>query len=66
MIIILFGKPLVFWFGFLAFISFSIQIYLGIKMIKGRPEFFKYHRINAFILCFIVAIHLILALALYL
>jgi hypothetical protein len=66
MIIILFGKPLVFWFGLLALISFSAQIYLGLKMIKGRPEFFKYHRLNAFLLCFIVAIHLILALILYL
>ena len=66
MIIILFGKPLVFWFGLLALIFFSLQIYLGFKMVKGRPEFFKYHRLNAFILCFIVIIHLTLALMLYL
>ncbi len=66
MIIILFGKPLVFWFGLLALLLFSLQIYLGIKMIKGRPELFKYHKINAFAMCFIVIIHLILGLILYL
>jgi hypothetical protein len=45
---------------------FSLQIYLGIKMTKGRPDFLKYHRLNALILCFIVVIHLVLGLMLYL
>ncbi len=66
MITILFGKPLVFWAGLLALLFFSLQIYSGIKMMKGRPEFLKYHKLNAIILCFIVAIHLILGLMLYL
>lgn len=66
MIIILFGKPLVFWFGIIALISFCIQIYLGAKMVKGHPELLKYHKINAAVLCFIVAIHLSLGLILYL
>jgi len=66
MIFILFGKPLVFWAGLLALLSFSLQIYLGVKMIKGQPELLKYHRLNAFILCFIVLVHLILGLMLYL
>ena len=66
MIIILFGKPLVFWIGIITFLFFSLQIYLGIRMIKGRPDLLKYHRLNAIILCSVVAIHLILALILYL
>jgi hypothetical protein len=66
MIFILFGKPLVFWLGLLALLSFSTQIYLGIKMTHGHPEILKYHRLNAFILCFIVIVHLTLGLLLYL
>lgn len=66
MILILFGKPLVFWFGILALIFFFLQIYLGIRMMKGHPELIKCHRINAAILCFIVVVHLILGLMLYL
>ncbi len=66
MIIILFGKPLVFWLGILVFLSFSLQIYLGVKMVKGRPEFLKYHKLNALILCSIVALHAVLGLLLYL
>ena len=66
MIIILFGKPLVFWFGLLALVSFAWQIYLGVKMTKGHPELLKYHRLNAMILCVIVGIHLVLGLLLYL
>lgn len=66
MIIILFGKPLVFWIGLLALVSFSLQIYLGVKMVKGRPDFLKYHKLNAAILCFIVLVHLTLGLMLYL
>jgi len=66
MVIILFGKPLVFWFGILALLSFSLQIYLGMKMVKGRPDLLKYHKFNAVILCSIVAVHLVSALILYL
>ncbi len=66
MVIILFGKPLVFWVGILASLFFSLQIYLGVKMTKGRPELLKYHKLNALILCFIVVIHLVLGLMLYL
>jgi hypothetical protein len=66
MIIILFGKPLVFWVGILALLFFSLQIYLGVKMTKGHPGLLKYHRLNAVVLCFIVAIHLVLGLMLYL
>lgn len=66
MVIILFGKPLAFWLGFMALISFSLQIYLGLKMIKGRPGLLKYHKLNAIILCSIVVAHAIIALMLYL
>jgi len=66
MIILLFGKPLVFWAGILALLSFSFQIYSGMKMTKGHPKFFKYHKLNAIILSFIVVIHLVLGLILYL
>jgi hypothetical protein len=65
MIFLLFGKPLVLWIGFLALISFSLQIYLGTRMAKGHPELFKYHRINAMVLCGIVIVHLVLGLLLY-
>jgi hypothetical protein len=66
MIIILLGKPLVFWFGIIALLSLSLQIYLGARMMKGHPEFLKYHKLNAATLCFIVGVHLILGLLLYL
>lgn len=65
MIIILWGKPLVFWVGIVVLLFFSLQIYLGARMMKGHPELLKYHRMNAFILCVIVIIHLILGLYLY-
>jgi len=65
MIFILFGLPLVFWVGIVALISFSLQIYLGLKMMHGHPEYLKYHRLNAFILCGIVAVHIVLGLTLY-
>jgi len=66
MIYILFGKPLVFWFGIIAFISFSFQIYSGWQVHKGKYYLFKYHRLNAFILSVIVIVHLLLGLSLYL
>jgi hypothetical protein len=65
MIIILLGKPLVFWLGILAFFSFSLQIYLGVVMVKGRPGLLKYHKLNAAILCSIVAVHIVFGLLLY-
>lgn len=65
MIYILFGKPLVFWLGTVAFISFSYQIYLGIKMSRGRLDLLPRHRLNAFVLSVIVIIHLFLGLSLY-
>lgn len=66
MIYILFGKPLVFWFGILAFVLFSYQIYLGLKMSRGNFGLLPRHRLNAFILSAIVIIHLLLGLSLYL
>ena len=64
-VLLLFGKPLVFWIGLIALLLFSLQIYLGIMMKKGHPEYFKYHGINAFILATIVIVHLTLGLILY-
>lgn len=66
MIIILLGKPLVFWLGIITLISFSVQIYLGFQLSHGRSELFKYHRLNAVILSFLVLVHLILGFSLYL
>ncbi len=66
MIYILFGKPLVFWFGIIAFMLFFYQIYLGLKMAKGNFGLLPRHRFNAFILFAIVIIHLLLGLSLYL
>jgi dolichyl-phosphate-mannose--protein O-mannosyl transferase len=63
--IILFGKPLVLWFGVLALILFLLQILFGILMRKGHPKMFKYHKINAIVLTIVVLTHAILALILY-
>lgn len=65
-IIILFGKPLVFWIGFLALFSLSFQIYLGVKLTKGQKDLLRLHKINAGILAGIVIFHLLLGLSLYL
>jgi len=66
MIIILFGKPLAFWLGFLALASFCWQIYLGVRMTKGHPEPLTYHRVNAGILTVIIIVHMFFGLSLYL
>jgi len=66
MIILILGKPLVFWLGLITLISFIYQIYLGYKLTHGRSDLFKYHRLNAYILCFLVAVHIIFGLLLYL
>lgn len=62
---ILFGKPLVFWFGVLALLLFLLEILFGILIRKGNSKMFKYHKINAIVLTIIVLIHAILALILY-
>lgn len=67
MIIILLGKPLVFWLGFLVLICFIIQITLGVMMTAGKKYgLLKYHKLNALLLCVLVIIHLILGISLYL
>lgn len=66
MIIILLGKPLVFWLGFLTLFSFLGQLYLGVRMARGHFELLKYHRLNAIILSVIVIVHMFFALSLYL
>lgn len=65
MIFIFLGKPLVFWLGLITLCSFIFQIYLGYKLTHGRADLFRYHRINAFILCILVLIHLTLGFLLY-
>jgi hypothetical protein len=65
MLTLLFGKPLVFWFGLIALVSFVLQIYLGYRLSHGHPELLKYHRLNAIILACIVGVHIILGLSLY-
>lgn len=65
MIILIFGKPLVFWLGLITFISFMYQMYLGYKLSHGRSDLFKYHRLNAFLLSCLVLIHLMLGFLLY-
>lgn len=66
MIYILLGKPLVFWVGIITLISFSYQLYLGIRLANGRFDLLPRHRKNAFLLSVIVIIHLLLGLSLYL
>jgi low affinity Fe/Cu permease len=63
--ILLFGEPLLFYFGILALIFFILQMILGILMTKGHPKLFKYHKINSIVLSIVVLIHVILALILY-
>lgn len=65
MIIILYGKPLVFWLGILTLISFIYQLYLGYKLSHGRSDFFKAHKINALVLTILVIIHLTLGFLMY-
>jgi hypothetical protein len=64
--ILLLGKPLLFYFGILALILFVLQMLFGILMTKGHPKLFKYHKINSIILSIVVLIHVILALIPYL
>jgi len=66
MIYIFLGKPLVFWIGIVALASFSYQMYLGMQLKKGRFDLLPRHRLNAFVLSFIVIVHLLLGLSLYL
>ena len=65
MILLVFGKPLVFWLGLITLCSFSLQIYLGVKLSHGRSDLFKYHRLNAALLVILVLIHLTLGFLLY-
>ncbi len=65
MIFLVFGKPLVFWLGLITLCSFVFQIYLGYRLSHGRSDLFKYHRLNAVVLCCLVAIHLTLGFLLY-
>ena len=66
MIFIIFGKPLVFWLGFITLASMIFQIYSGYMTAHGRPEFFKYHKINILILITLLLVHLTLGLLIYL
>lgn len=66
MIILLFGKPLVFWLGLIVLAFFIIQVTLGILMTVGKKYgLLKYHKLNALILCIILLIHIFYGLSLY-
>ncbi|MCX6736139.1 MAG: hypothetical protein NTZ13_03590 [Candidatus Parcubacteria bacterium] len=65
MFFIILGKPLVFWLGLIALIDFSLQLYLGYKLVHGHPDYFSAHKTNAMILTGIIFVHLILGLLLY-
>jgi hypothetical protein len=62
MIILLFGKSIVFWLGLIILIFLLIQLYLGGAMVKGNIGLLKYHKINAVILFLIIVINFILGL----
>jgi len=64
MIYILFGKPLFFWLGLLAYSLLLLQIYLGMMLMKGKPVLI-YHRLNAGLLFLVVTVHFLLAISLY-
>ncbi|MDD2753793.1 MAG: hypothetical protein PHT44_04260 [Candidatus Portnoybacteria bacterium] len=66
MAVILFGKPLAFWLGFITLAVFCLQLYSGIRMAKGRIELLKYHKINAVILSLLVLTHMFFAISLHL
>jgi len=57
---------LVFWFGLIILALFILQLYLGYRLAHGRPDYFKYHRLNAVLLSILVLVHLILGFLLYL
>jgi hypothetical protein len=65
MIILLFGKPIVFWLGFVALASFLFQLYLGYKLWRGHRNLLRLHLINAIVLSCIVGVHLVFGLLLY-
>lgn len=66
MILIILGKPLVFWLGLITLASFVYQIYLGYGLSHGRSDLFKYHKLNALVLSILILIHLAFGLLLYL
>lgn len=65
MIVIILGKPLVFWLGLVTLASFIWQLYLGYGLTHGRSYLFTYHRLNAAILASLVLLHLIFGFLLY-
>jgi hypothetical protein len=65
MFFIILGKPLVFWVGLVVLTSFCLQLYLGYKLVHGRPDYFTMHKWNAIILSSIVLVHVTLGLLLY-
>lgn len=65
MMFILFGKPIVFWLGSIALISFIYQLYLGYGMTRGHTDYYRKHKINARILTVLVIIHIIFGIIIY-
>lgn len=59
MIFIIAGKSLAFWLGLLALASLIVQLYVGYKLTRGRPDWFKLHRYNAIVLGSIVGAHVV-------
>lgn len=62
---LIFGFPLVFWFGILAFLSIMFQFYSGYKIKKGQGQYFKYHGLNNIALFIFVVCHIFLSIYRY-
>jgi len=63
---ILFGKPVVVWFGLVSALLLVIQMIGGFMMVKkGKMEYLKYHKWNAVVLGIFALAHLYYAIRLY-
>jgi len=54
---LIFGRPINVWLGIILLFLLAWQIYLGMKMVKGKMEYLKMHKINAALIIFIVLLH---------
>ncbi len=54
---LIFGRPANVWLGILLGVLLLFQIYLGIRMVRGRMNLLKLHKINATLLLLVAFVH---------
>lgn len=54
---LIFGRPANIWLGMILGGLLFFQIYLGIRMVRGRMNFLKLHKINAALLLLVALVH---------